>query len=546
MPIVVNSNTTATVASFNLSRANDALRTSLARLSSGKRIVNPADDAGGLSVANKLASKLDRTEAVRQNIQNGISFLQVQDGALNTVAKIVDRMAELRTMAADVTKNSQDIENYSKEFIELQKQLNQMYHEKFNGISLFSMSRSQSITNPPDLRPTLDKNNTVKDSAGRAYQTFSRNILTTADGVKQDGNISLNTVNLQYMLSLGGLDTTFITKTAAAIIAAQKTNNEQVNNDDSMGERNFINIGNVNGDNSNDWTDNSDVSSRGIINEIYTSDDAVNAKAFSAGPIAVGDYVKSGTVVYQATTAINQWDETTATAGITAPTTVYYAGNYYTAPAAIGYSAATAYNGTDTTTYIDGSVVEIGGVYYRNETGADIVIDNTDPTTLPTGAGSTWNAYAAGHPGVPGHADSDWGAAIGNTFNDIQTIAGFNEASKFADQAAVDAYMKGEIYTEDNFLQSIMFVSMGTFTDLIERVADARAENGAEQNRLGMINELLTQNQTNLEAAHGRIMDADIALESTRFARQNVLVQSSAAMVAQANQLTNIALTILG
>ena len=546
MPIVVNSNTTATVASFNLSRANDALRTSLARLSSGKRIVNPADDAGGLSVANKLASKLDRTEAVRQNIQNGISFLQVQDGALNTVAKIVDRMAELRTMAADVTKNSQDIENYSKEFIELQKQLNQMYHEKFNGISLFSMSRSQSITNPPDLRPTLDKNNTVKDSAGRAYQTFSRNILTTADGVKQDGNISLNTVNLQYMLSLGGLDTTFITKTAAAIIAAQKTNNEQVNNDDSMGERNFINIGNVNGGNSNDWTDNSDVSSRGIINEIYTSDDAVNAKAFSAGPIAVGDYVKSGTVVYQATTAINQWDETTASAGINAPTTVYYAGNYYTAPAAIAYSAATTYNGTDTTTYADGSVVEFGGAYYRNETGADIVIDNTDPTTLPTGAGSTWTAYAAGHPGVPGHADSEWGAAIGNTFNDIQTIAGFNEASKFADQAAVDAYMKGEIYTEDNFLQSIMFVSMGTFNDLIERVADARAENGAEQNRLGMINELLTQNQTNLEAAHGRIMDADIALESTRFARQNVLVQSSAAMVAQANQLTNIALTILG
>ena len=47
MPIVVNSNVTATVASFNLSRANDALRTSLARLSSGKRIVNPADDAGG-------------------------------------------------------------------------------------------------------------------------------------------------------------------------------------------------------------------------------------------------------------------------------------------------------------------------------------------------------------------------------------------------------------------------------------------------------------------------------------------------------------------
>ena len=51
---------------------------------------------------------------------------------------------------------------------------------------------------------------------------------------------------------------------------------------------------------------------------------------------------------------------------------------------------------------------------------------------------------------------------------------------------------------------------------------------------------------TNIEAAHGRIMDTDIALESTRFARHNVLVQASAAMTAQANQLTNVALQLLG
>ena len=103
-----------------------------------------------------------------------------------------------------------------------------------------------------------------------------------------------------------------------------------------------------------------------------------------------------------------------------------------------------------------------------------------------------------------------------------------------------------QVYTADGFLKSIMFVSVGSFTNIIQRIADARSENGAEQNRLGMVNELLIQNQTNLEAAYGRIMDADMALESTRFARQNVLVQSSAAMTAQANQLTNIALTLLG
>ncbi|SVE20032.1 uncharacterized protein METZ01_LOCUS472886, partial [marine metagenome] len=105
---------------------------------------------------------------------------------------------------------------------------------------------------------------------------------------------------------------------------------------------------------------------------------------------------------------------------------------------------------------------------------------------------------------------------------------------------------QSSIYTADGFLKSIMFVSVGQFTNVIQRLADVRSENGAEMSRLNMVNELLIQNQTNLEAAHGRIMDADVALESTRFARQNVLVQASAAMVAQANQLTNIALAVLG
>ena len=59
------------------------------------------------------------------------------------------------------------------------------------------------------------------------------------------------------------------------------------------------------------------------------------------------------------------------------------------------------------------------------------------------------------------------------------------------------------------------------------------------------VEEMLQASLVNLEAAHGRIMDADIALESTRFAKQNVLVQAGAAMTSQANQLTNVALALL-
>jgi flagellin len=88
-------------------------------------------------------------------------------------------------------------------------------------------------------------------------------------------------------------------------------------------------------------------------------------------------------------------------------------------------------------------------------------------------------------------------------------------------------------------------VSIGQFTDMIQRLADARSENGAEQQRINQSYELHSTNLVNLEAAHGRIMDVDVALESTRYAKHNVLVQASASMTAQANQLSQVALTLL-
>ena len=96
-----------------------------------------------------------------------------------------------------------------------------------------------------------------------------------------------------------------------------------------------------------------------------------------------------------------------------------------------------------------------------------------------------------------------------------------------------------------NEVDQITTISIGQFTAIIQNIADARAENGAEQQRVQQSYELHQVNLVNLEAAHGRIMDVDVAMESTRFAKNNVLVQASASMTAQANQLSNIALTLL-
>ena len=97
----------------------------------------------------------------------------------------------------------------------------------------------------------------------------------------------------------------------------------------------------------------------------------------------------------------------------------------------------------------------------------------------------------------------------------------------------------------DGYAERITDFPVSMITEVLEKVADARAENGAEQNRLTHALQLLEANYTNMEAAHGRIMDADIAYESTRFARGNVLVQSAAAMTVQANQLPNTVLTLI-
>ena len=82
MSLVINSNTTATVTRNYLNTNQANLQTSLARLASGSKIISAADDAGGLAVGNKLAATVNRNTRAQQNVQNAISFVQVQDGAL--------------------------------------------------------------------------------------------------------------------------------------------------------------------------------------------------------------------------------------------------------------------------------------------------------------------------------------------------------------------------------------------------------------------------------------------------------------------------------
>lgn len=146
MSVVINTNSAATSAAYNLSNTNVNLQRSLNRLSSGSRINSSADDAGGLAVSMKMSASIRRTDATLANVNNSISFLQTQDGVMKTADKILNRMSELATLAQDVTKAPEDLDLYNTELDVLKNQLNLMLNEEFNGISLFSAGGTAGAT----------------------------------------------------------------------------------------------------------------------------------------------------------------------------------------------------------------------------------------------------------------------------------------------------------------------------------------------------------------------------------------------------------------
>ena len=201
MSIVINTNTAASLASYNLSNTNINLQRSLQRLSSGSRINSSFDDAGGLAVSMKLSASIRRTEATQANVGNAIALLQTQDGVLKSADKVLSRMSELATLAQDVTKSSTDLALYSTELDQLKGQLNLMLSEKFNGISLFSTGANASA-----------------DSAD--MDTLSTlTVVTSHDGDQTVGITQADLSQIAYDITTGTTTKMDITSTTGALAA---------------------------------------------------------------------------------------------------------------------------------------------------------------------------------------------------------------------------------------------------------------------------------------------------------------------------------------
>ena len=379
MPVSINTNYAATAASNNLALSNSMLQRSLNRLSSGSRIVSPSDDAGGTAVAMRLSANAKRSGSAATNINNAVSLLQNQDGALKVGGKILERMAELQSLWNDATKNAEDKSLYDIEFNALQGQLRSLSEEKFNGVNIFGSTATHIITS----------------AAGDQTLTIS------AKGVGATGTEGTPS---KVTSSAYTTATTAGTVTIAGITIAVTTADTAT----SIMEK---------------IRDNAD-----LLGKATASLDSSGKLVISNAIYGANDLVISGTAA---------------------------------ALTALGISAGTTNNGT---------------------------ADTRDKISVLMEASSLGDTFVDG-------VDLD----VNEVINDAQ-----NEFASY------------------------------------------RAHNGAEQNGLNFAAELLTLNKANLEAATGRIVDVDVADESTQLAKWTTLTQAGTAMLAQANQANSLVLKLLG
>ena len=165
--MVINTNTAASRGARFLTDASQNLSKSLARLSSGSKIVEPQDDAAGLAVSTRMNAQINRVDGVRSNIGNAISFKQTQDGYLAKASKALDRMSELATLAQDTTKTTTDLSLYNKEYETLYSYLDVVDGQTFNDVVLFG-STALSV---------------LQDDTSAAFSSAGINLQTTTNSL---------------------------------------------------------------------------------------------------------------------------------------------------------------------------------------------------------------------------------------------------------------------------------------------------------------------------------------------------------------------------
>lgn len=173
----INNNVNALNAQRNAAQNTALAGKSMAKLSSGLRINNAADDAAGLAVSEKMRGQIKGLDQAARNTQDGMSLIQTADGALQEVSDALIRMKELTVQKANGTYNDKDVEAINAELDQLGATIDSIVDDtKFNGKQVLDGTESFDI-----IITDNDAGSKVEISADASAVKGKDNSVTTTD-----------------------------------------------------------------------------------------------------------------------------------------------------------------------------------------------------------------------------------------------------------------------------------------------------------------------------------------------------------------------------
>ena len=143
MPLIVNTNIPSLTAQRYLNSNDAAVNRSFTRLSSGYRINEARDDAAGLAIGTKVDSSIRGLAKAQQNAQDGVSILQIAEGALTSMGDALQRIRELTVQAANDTNSTSQRDSLVQEIKQLTFEITRLANStQFNNINLLTGSGS--------------------------------------------------------------------------------------------------------------------------------------------------------------------------------------------------------------------------------------------------------------------------------------------------------------------------------------------------------------------------------------------------------------------
>ncbi len=546
-----------------------AMKKNLEKLSSGYKINRAGDDAAGLAISEKMRAQITGLETAQKNAKDGISLVQTAEGALTEVHDMLNRMVELATMSANGTyDNETDRFQLQKEMDQLRDEIDRIADSaNFNGIKLLNGDMDGAgteVVNDVTVTAVADGDQSGAAGAAGVYSFDVKDFEISGAGTATTATLSIDiggaTVTATVTLTDG--------KASAASVAAAIAT--------AVGGGKSVTIANASYTVSIDGTKITLTQQKAptSTNQLMTSADMKVTITSSVGngnnSWDQGLHVDTPAAI-EAMNKVAQGKFTLTADMVKDGNKLTIGGTEYTFK--VGKDGkATGDNVIDLSKYEEGDAdllkkagEELSKLVNSNKsskfdvtTQGDGVITLTERKgqvdygtewDLKGGAGTapdgSWNANVKGdaHSGVVTFTSTQAGDPTkGLTLQIGDTADNWNKLKVNIQDMHCDSLDIDSISIAD---QDSAAIAIDKIKAAINTVSDVRGTLGATQNRLDHTINNLSVMTENIQDAESTIRDVDVAEEMMAYTKNNILIQSAQAMLAQANQVPQGVLQLL-